>query len=43
MNLRINKKQKIRENIIQKFNQKEVWTATINEYYTIINEYYSKI
>jgi glycosyltransferase involved in cell wall biosynthesis len=43
MNLRINQKQKIRENIIQKFNQKEVWTATINEYYTIINEYYSKI
>lgn len=43
MNLRINQKQKIRENIIQKFSQKEVWSATINEYYNIINEYYSKI
>jgi glycosyltransferase involved in cell wall biosynthesis len=40
-NLRNNHKQKIRQNIIQKYNQKDVWNATIEEYHNIINEYYS--
>ena len=42
MNLRIDHKQKIRETIIQKYEQKDVWNATINEYHTIIDQYYSK-
>ncbi len=42
MNLRINHKQKIRETIIKKYEQKDVWNATINEYHTIIDQYYSK-
>ncbi len=40
-NLRNNHKKKIRQNIIQKYNQKDVWNATIEEYHNIINEYYS--
>ena len=38
-NLRNNHKKKIRQNIIQKYNQKDVWNATIEEYHNIINEY----
>jgi glycosyltransferase involved in cell wall biosynthesis len=41
-NLRVGHKQKIRENVIKKYDQKDVWTAIIDEYYVILNKYYSK-
>ena len=41
-NLRVDHKQKIREIIIQKYNQKDIWAATIDEYHIIINQYYFK-
>jgi glycosyltransferase involved in cell wall biosynthesis len=41
-NLRINHKQNIREIIIKKYEQKDVWYATIDEYQTIIDQYYAK-
>ena len=40
--LRINHKQKIRENITRKYDQQFVWNATIDEYHTIINQYNTK-
>ena len=42
-NLRVKYKQNIRETVIQKYDQKDVWNATINEYHLIINQFYSKI
>jgi glycosyltransferase involved in cell wall biosynthesis len=42
LNLRINHKQIIRETIIKKYEQKDVWYATIYEYHTVIDQYYSK-
>ena len=41
-NLRVEQKQNIRETVIQKYDQKDVWNATIDEYHIIINQYYSK-
>ena len=41
-NLRVKHKQNIRETVIQKYDQKDVWNATINEYHLIINQFYSK-
>ena len=41
-NLRVEQKQNIRETVIKKYDQKDVWNATIDEYHIIINQYYSK-
>ena len=40
--LRVDQKQKIRETVIRKYNQKDVWNEIIDEYKIIINQYYSK-